>query len=162
MTSQAGKTVSGQSAGLGPWSEAAGHHSGRARPGTLAPQSDALSLHWRCGSWGEEKRLCPRAPQLHPAPPSPRAPPATSAPGREATARGLTRPRRSARSPVSVRPEAGAGPSKEGVTSAFRARPASLRAPWTLLGSLRLLPCAATRNSAKPEASGGTDAVPSS
>lgn len=91
-----------------------GHHPGRARPGAPAPQSDAHRLRWRCGSWGrcgfrEKRNGCARpgrrAPLFRPAPPSPRGPPATSAPRREATALGLRPPRRSLRSPVSLRPE---------------------------------------------------------
>lgn len=114
MTSQAGRTVSGQSAGSGQWPEAAGSPPRQGTAGGTAPQSDAHRLRWRCGSWGrcgfrEKRNGCARpgrrAPQLRPAPPSPRGPPATSAPRREATALGLRPPRRSLRSPVSLRPE---------------------------------------------------------
>lgn len=107
MTSQAGRTVSGQSAGSGQWPEAAGSPPRQGTAGGTAPQSDARSLRWRCGSWGrcgfrKKRNGCARpgrrAPQLRPAPPSPRGSPATSAPRREATALGL-RPKAAAALP---------------------------------------------------------------
>lgn len=154
MTSQAGRTVSGQSAGSGQWPEVAGSPPRQGTAGGTAPQSDAHRLRWRCGSWGrcgfrEKRNGCARpgrrAPLFRPAPPSPRGPPATSAPRREATALGLRPPRCSLRSPVSLRSNprarpsrAGGGPSTESDTPAFPGPRASLWVPGKLLYSLRM------------------------
>lgn len=72
MTSRAGRTASGQSAGLGPWSEAAGHHGaghgGGTGPAVRRPLPALLRLSGPLWLWGDEKRLCPARRASAPAP----------------------------------------------------------------------------------------------